>query len=499
MRKIVFLCSLLALHCSALTFTGCMVGPDFRKPETKIPAKWHGLDPVAATGDSALTSQPLDLVEWWKKFDDPLLTSLIERAIRSNLDLRQAASRVRQARAAVGVTSAGLFPEVNADAQYQRSRTPVTTATGTSGVERDFFRTGFDASWELDFFGRTRRGIEASQADLEAAIEDRRDVFITLVTDVGTNYSNLRQFQKQIEIARRNLEAQAHTAEITHKRYEAGFVGRLDLANARAQVVTTASRIPVLETSARTAIYSLSVLLGMEPAALQEELSSEKSIPPTPPQIPIGLPSDLLRRRPDIRRAEAQIHAATARIGVATADLFPRFSLTGSFSFSGSDVANFMNWGNRSWSFGPSVTWPVFEAGRIRWNIEIQNAVQEQTLLTYEQIILTALRDVETALISHTNELEHFKFLQEAFENNRKAVEVSMKLYVEGRTDFLNVLNAQRSLLISEEAMAQSTNRLTTNLLALYKALGGGWEVMEGGEPAIPATDLRIFTPVPVK
>ncbi|MHC1728467.1 MAG: TolC family protein [Syntrophobacteraceae bacterium] len=243
----------------------------------------------------------------------------------------------------------------------------------------------------------------------------------------------------------------------------------------------------------------MSILLGMEPAALEGELLSAEPIPPTPPEIPVGLPSDLLRRRPDIRRSEAQIHAATARIGVATADLFPRFSLTGNFNLSGSDVATFMNWSNRSWSFGPSVTWAVFDAGRIRWNIEIQNAVQEQTLLAYEQTILTALRDVETALISYTKELEHYRFLQEALENNRKAVEVSMKLYVEGKTDFLNVLNAQRSLFVSEEALAQSTNALTTNLLALYKALGGGWEKMEGGQPVSRQVTLRIFTPVPVQ
>ncbi|MHC1728468.1 MAG: TolC family protein [Syntrophobacteraceae bacterium] len=243
MRRVGFLCSLLTLHCSLLTFTGCTVGPDFRKPEVKTPAEWHGLSPTAAPGKTALTSQPLELVEWWKSFDDPLLTSLVERAIKSNLDMRQAASRVRQARAAVGVTSAGMFPEINTDAQYQRTRTQ-TTAAGTGGVERDFFQTGLDASWELDFFGRTRRNVEASRADLQAAIEDRRDVLVTLVTDVGTNYSNLRQFQKQIEIARRNLAAQTHTAEITRKRYEAGFVGRLDLVNARAQAATTASRFP---------------------------------------------------------------------------------------------------------------------------------------------------------------------------------------------------------------------------------------------------------------
>jgi NodT family efflux transporter outer membrane factor (OMF) lipoprotein len=475
-----------------IALAGCTVGPDFRRPETKLPAEWHGAGETASFREGVRKApQPVEIADWWKNFDDPILSSLVERAILSNLDLRQAESRIRQARAARGVASAGLWPTVDTSASYRKSLGAATSisaidnplAAGTtsisassSSVERNLFRAGLDATWELDFFGGTRRNIEAAGADLQSAVEDRRDVLITLVADVGTTYANLRQFQGQIEIARKNLAAQQHTAEITRKRHEAGFVGGLDVANAQAQAATTESLIPGLESSARAAIFNLSILLGLEPAALEQELAEQKPILPTPPEIPLGLPSDLLRRRPDIRRSEAQLHSATAKIGVATADLFPKFSLTGNFGFTGQDLTSFIKWGNRFWSWGPTVTWPIFDAGRIRWNIEIQNAVQEQTLLTYEKTILTALKDVETSLVAYAKELQHNRLLAEATANNRRAVDLSMLLYVNGKTDFLNVLNSQRALFATEDALAQSTNALITDLVALYKALGGGWE-----------------------
>ncbi len=459
-----------------IALAGCAVGPDFRKPETKLPALWHGAGESPSFEEAARKApQPLKIAEWWKSFNDPTLDSLVERAIRSNLDLLRAESRIRQARAAKGVVTAAFWPAADTSASYRKS---LDSSSGAGGIERNLFQAGLDASWELDFFGGTRRNIEAAGADLQAAVEDRRDVLITLVSDVGTGYANLRQFQQQIEIAKKNLAAQRHTVEITRKRHEAGFVGGLDVANAQAQAATTESQIPVLESFARAAIYNLSILLGLEPAALDRELEEEKPILPTPPDIPLGIPSDVLRRRPDIRRSEVQLHAATARIGVATADLFPKFSLTGSFGFTGQDLTDFVKWGNRFWSWGPSITWPIFDAGRIRWNIEIQNALQEQALLTYEKTVLTALNDVETALVAYGKEQHHHRLLAEAVDNNHRAVDLSMQLYVNGKTDFLNVLNAQRALYATEDALVQSTNALITDLIALYKALGGGWENM---------------------
>jgi len=460
--------------------SGCAVGPDYHPPETKVPTTWDGQNAVTPAQPSKTTIDPVTLVEWWNGFNDPTLSSLVEMAVRANLDVRLAEARIRQARAARGVAGAPLWPQADASALYQRSQGSSEVGGGgaiaTAGALKNLWQAGLDASWEIDIFGGTRRGIEAATADLRAAEEDRRDVLITLVGDVGSNYINLRGFQQQIDIARKNLKAQKHNAAIIQKRYDAGFVGGLDVANTRAQVATTEATIPVFESSARAAIYSLGVLLGREPAALTPDLAKAAPIPPTPLSIPVGLPSELLRRRPDIRRAEAQIHAATARIGVATADLFPKFNLAGSFGVSASDVTRLSKWTSNFWSWGPSVTWPIFAGGRIYWNIKVQDALQEQALLTYEKTVLTALKDVETALVAYGKQQETRKSLAEAVVNNRKAVDLAMTLYLAGKSDFLNVLIAQRSLFTTEDALAQSTRTVDTNLIALYKALGGGWE-----------------------
>ena len=485
----------------AATLVGCAVGPNYHPPETKVSTYWDGQNVVTPAQPSKTNINPVELVEWWTAFKDPTLSSLVETAVRANLDVRLAEARIRQARASLGVAGGPLWPQVNGTVLYDRSHTPsaaVNTAgggvavsgssggssgSGSSGSSggvppfRELFQAGLDGSWEVDVFGGTRRNIEAAGADLQAAVEDRRDVLVILVGDVGSNYINLRGFQQQIDIARKNLEAQKHTADIIQKRHDAGFVGGLDVANANAQVATTAATIPLFESSARAAIYSLGVLLGREPAALEKELAKAAPIPPAPPEIPVGLPSELLRRRPDIRRAEAQIHAATARIGVATADLFPKFFLTGSFGVTTSDVTRIGSLANNKfWSFGPSVSWPIFAGGSIYWNIKVQDALQEQALLTYEKTVLTALKDVETALVAYAKQQETRKSLSAAVVENRKAVDLATQLYLAGKSDFLNVTTAQRNLFATEDALSQSTRTVDTNLIALYKALGGGWE-----------------------
>jgi len=480
-----------------LTLTGCAVGPNFKPPETKVPDTYYSLDHTKpdpqvtqatsrpAAPASQTTSQPVALVHWWRSFHDPILDGLVQLALAGNLDLQQAEARIRQARASRGMAVSGLFPQASGTALYQRSHSSSATVTSggttfsTLAPFQELFQVGLDASWELDIFGGTRRNIEAATANLAAAVEDRRDVLVTLIGELGNNYLNLRGFQEQIAIAKKNLAAQEKNANITHKRYEAGFVGKLDVANADAQVATTASTIPVLQSSEQAAIYSIGILLGKEPAFLAKELASKAPIPPTPPKVPVGLPSDLLRRRPDIRRAEAQLHAATAQIGVAVADLFPKFNITGSLGFAANDVARVGTSNSKFWSFSPSATWPVFAAGKIVWNIKLQNALQEQALLTYQQTVLNALNEVETALVAYAKEQEHQKALATAVANNRKAVDLAMTLYVAGKTDFLNVLTAQLALFSTEDALAQSTRTLDTNLVALYKALGGGWE--QGG------------------
>ena len=454
--------------------SGCMVGPDFQPPSVQVPANWT--ESVHASATPPATPAEIDLARWWTVFDDPTITSLINRAIQSNLDLKQAEARIRQAWAGRGIAASGLGPTVDVNGSYERTQQPVTKdlAGGNSSYNR--YQVGFDALWELDVFGGIRRGIEAADADISATVEFRGDVLVSLTAEVARNYINLRAFQQRISIARINLKAQEHSADLTRQRFEGGFVSGLDVANADAQTATTAAGIPLLESAARQSIYNLSVLLGLEPAALVKELSPILDIPAAPPSVPVGVPSDLLRRRPDIRGAEAGIHGATARIGVATADLFPKFTIFGSAGLTGADLSSAFDWSGRFWSIGPSVTWPVFDMGRIRSNIELQKALQEENVIAYRQTVLTALQEVENALIASTKEEEHRKTLAKAVAANEKAVKLATTLYTMGQTDFLNVLTAQRSLYVSEDALVQSTGAVSTYLVALYKALGGGWK-----------------------
>jgi outer membrane protein, multidrug efflux system len=459
MDKLIF--RIVLLSC-IFTMSGCLVGPDYKPQDVNAPAGWAGTKNVS--------SPDTMLLEWWTEFNDANLTSLIERAMKSNLDLRLAEERIRESRAASGVVSAGFWPTANVSGSATRNR------IGNPTVKKsNLFQTGLDAAWELDIFGGTRRSIEAAEADINASIEDRRDVLVTLVSEVANNYVQLRGYQQEIIIAQNNLKAQQQNAAVVRKRYEGGFVSALDVANAEAQVASTMSQIPLLETSAQQTIYNIAVLLGQEPASLLDELSPFSAIPPTPPEVPAGLPSEALRRRPDIRRAEAQIHAATAQIGVATADLFPKFNLAGSINMQATNL-NKLRWDQRSWSYGSSAGWEIFNAGRVSYNIEVQKSLRQQSILTYQKTVLTAIQDVENALIAYANEQEHHKALIDAVTANRKAVELSTQLYVEGQTDFISVLDAQRSLYVSEDALVRSTSTLSTDLIAIYKALGGGWD-----------------------
>ena len=402
----------------AAALSGCMVGPDFRPPQMTVPANWI----EAPTAEL----QAVDLARWWTVFDDPILVALEERAIRSNLDLRQAEARIRQARAERRIAASGLGPTVDAGGSIQRSRSPGLSANWQDGQTRrvvnNSYDAGFDAGWELDLFGGIRRNIEAADADLQAAVESRRDVLVTLTAEVARNYIELRAFQQRIEIARQNLATQQHSTRLTRQRFEGGFVSGLDVANADAQVATTESQIPFLEAAARQSIYALGILLGREPAALVAQLSPASAIPAAPPSTPAGLPSDLLRRRPDIRRAEADIHAATARIGVVTAELFPKFTITGSAGMRSGDFSSWLTSAQQFWSFGPSVSWRVFDTGRTRSAIEQQEALQEQALIAYRQTVLTALQEVENALIASAKEQERRQSLASAVTANRKAV-----------------------------------------------------------------------------
>ncbi len=474
----------LILFCCLPLLANCTLGPDFKPPEPGLPDQW--LVQPSTTTEAASPAEHA-LTQWWTIFNDPRLTSLIERAIQANLDLKIAESRIRQARAAMTIAGANLGPAVDASASYRRGQTPMS-GSDTPGVTTDLYQIGFDAAWEIDLFGGIRREIEASAADLDAAVENRRDLLVSLSAEVASSYLNLRSLQQRLDIARRNLMAQEHTAELTRKRWQAGFDNKLDMVRAEAQAATTAGQIPLLESQIRQTIYGLSLLLGGEPATLVAELTPDGALPVAVANVPPGLPSDLIRRRPDIRRAEANIHAATARIGVATADLFPKFTITGGLGLQNNTLGSTFDQASRAWSLMPSVNWPLFDMGRSRANLELKKGVQEEELLAYQQAVLTALNEVENALIAASKEEEHRQSLTRAVTANRDAVRLATTLYSAGENDFLSVLDAQRSLYVTEEALSVSNKTVATNLVALFKALGGGWkdETDTDGEKALP-------------
>jgi len=476
MKRITYHTPLALCLCLPL-LTSCAIGPDFLRPESKVSSQWLGQSPAAPTEAAVAAEQ--SLAQWWTVFNDPQLTSLIERSMQANLNLRIAESRIRQARASMGIAGADLGPTVNTAASLTRSRTPASS-TRSEVVTGNLYQMGFDAGWEIDLFGGLRRGVEAAGADYEAALENRSDVLVSLSAEVASNYLNLRSLQQRLTIARDNLKAQEHSTDLTRQRFKAGFSSKLDVVRAEALAATTAGQIPLLEAQVRQTIYSLSLLLGGEPSALLEELTPDAPLPAAQAAVPVGLPSDLLLRRPDIRVAVAKLHASTARIGVAKADLFPKFTISGGLGYQNTNSNSLFNPASSFWSLGPALNWPLFDMGRTRANLELKKAVQEEELLAYEQTVLNALREVENALIASTKEEEHRQATAKAVEANRTAVELATALYTAGQNDFLAVLDAQRSLYAAEDALAQSSRTVSTNLVALFKALGGGWQTEEG-------------------
>jgi NodT family efflux transporter outer membrane factor (OMF) lipoprotein len=422
-----------------------------------------------------------------------MLNSLVDRAVRSNLDLRVAEARIREARASRAVVASGAWPTVDTSGSYTRSRTSenafnTPSQSGAGGgapgggassikLERNLFTAGFDANWEIDVFGGVRRSVEAADAIIEATEYSRRDILVSLLGDVARNYIDLRGAQRRLAVARANLKTQQDSLDLTRVRFNAGLASDLDVARAEAQLNSTASQVPTLESFMKQAAYSLDLLLGLSPGALWQELEKEIAIPNLPVEVLVGLPSDLLRRRPDIRIAERQLAAATAQVGSAIADLFPKFSLTGAAGLQSISASDWFTGRSRYWSIGPTITWPIFDAGRIRANIEIRNAQQEQALTQYEKAVLAALGDVDKSLVNYAQEQVRHRSLTDAVAANRRAVEMAQELYVRGLNDYLNVLDTQRALYLTETEMAQSEATMASNLVALYKALGGGWQV----------------------
>lgn len=454
---------------------GCAVGPDYHAPGLTLPGAWGQRDQPGVTPTTP------DLMDWWRRFGDPVLDTLIERAIVKNLDLKVAIANVREARALRGVAGADQFPTIDAAGAYSRVRETENVRPLPKGfdAEHHLFLVGLDASWELDVWGRVRRSVEAADATLEAAEDNRRDVLVIVLAEVARNLVELRAAEQRLRIAADNIKTQQDVVDLTRVRFDAGLATQVDVSQARALLATTQAQVPALQAVRDQAIHRLAVLVGDAPANLLDELRPIDRIPPAPPSVPIGLPSDLVRRRPDIRRVERELAAATARIGVATADLFPRFSLTGTLGVAAIDAGKVFTGASRFFSIGPQMVWPIFAGGRIRANVHVQEARQGAALARYEQTVLGALEETEDALVAYGEEHARQQRLAEAVDASQVALTLSRELYLRGLVDFLTVLDSQRSLYAAQDQRVQSERTLIVSLITLYKALGGGWETTE--------------------
>ena len=458
---------------TACVLNGCAVGPNYHPPKTTVSAAF-------GNGSQTNMSPAPTAVTWWRGFNDTLLNSLVDRAIATNQDLRIATAHVLEARALRMGTVADLFPVANANAGWTKSLTSQDSnpyELPRYQREMGLYNAGFDATWEIDFFGHVRRSIEASTAQVAATVADRQDVMVTLISEVARNYFELRGAQHQLAVARSNADNEQETLDLTVSKLKAGRATELDTSRARAQLEATLALIPPLEAAVKHAIYRLDVLTGQQPTSLENELAPPAPIPALPPLVNISNPAELLRRRPDIRSAESVLAAATASIGVETADLFPRVFFNGSMGVQANEVSRLTTPGAQTYSFGPNITWAALDLGHVRARIKAAKARAEAELAGYEKTVLTALEETENALVDFGREQVRRDYLRESERSATQAMALARQRYDGGVADFLPVLDAQRTQLAIQAQLAQSETRTATSLVAIYKALGGGWEI----------------------
>ncbi|MFA6163643.1 MAG: efflux transporter outer membrane subunit [Methylobacter sp.] len=462
--------------------SGCFaVGPDYQPPKIPVPQQWS----ETTVGTPSRAEQP---DKWWKTFNDPVLDRLISDAIVSNLDLKLALERVKDARALRTATIATGLPSVDAKSNISRRFNNFSSsasqagdtgsAIGGFGIGNQFiniFQMGFDAQWELDFFGGIRRAVEAADATVDSEVENSRDVLITLLGEVARNYIELRANQQLVAITRENLYSQQETHELTQIRQQAGLASMLEVTQSQALAATTEAQLPNYETAVKQSIHALSVLLGKEPGALTIRLEQQGAIPAVSADIITNLPSELLQRRPDIRRAERQLAVANASVGVATAELYPKVNLAAFIGLQNTTITDFTPIG-KSWSAASSITMPIFNWGKLNANIKSKKAQFEQAFLTYQSTVLSAFKEVEDALIAYSKEQERHKALSQAVSANQLAVQLANERYQKGLTAFLDVLVSQKALYLAQSDLVTSESALSSNMVALYKSLGGGWQ-----------------------
>jgi NodT family efflux transporter outer membrane factor (OMF) lipoprotein len=462
----------------ALALPACTVGPDYTRPVVTTPDAWYEAHVRGIAEGSA------HIQTWWTVFEDPLLDELIRGAQESNRDLQATYFRILEARAIRGIAVGDRYPQVDVTAEASTTE-PSESATGLTD-RVDTFSFGAGLAWEIDLFGRIRRSVEAATAQYEASVEDYRDVLVALLGDVARNYVQLRTLQAQLHYARSNIDAQRESLELTRARFDAGLTSALDVAQAESNLGRSEAQVPLLEAQTEAALNRLEVLVGRPPGALHERLAAVQPIPLPPDEVTIGLPAELLRQRPDVRRAERQLAAQTARIGVATADLYPRLSLTGFFASDAGDLGDLATGKSVTWGIGIPLRWNVFSGGKVQSQIQAERARADQAFKLYEQSVLRALEEVQTAFVAYAQERLRAGQLAQATDATQRAVDLVRTQYVSGLTNFQNVLDTQRTLFQLQQQLASSEGQRVQNLVGLYRALGGGWDV-EALDATMPA------------
>ena len=451
------------------------VGPDYVEPELSVPDAWHMriVQQVQQGPDATLLT-------WWTVFDDPVLNELIDRARLGNLNLRTAASRVAAARSSLAITRGERLPTVDGTGQTSRTRQSddgwLAQVAPNDGFDaQNLYELGLDASWEIDLFGRVRRSIESSQAQYESTVETERDVMVTLFAEVAMTYIEVREMQRRVEYATQNISVQREALGLAQERYDTGLSSQLDVVQAKATLGMTEAALPDFETAKNQALYRLAVLLGQDAGSLQGEFAAPAAIPEPVGRITLGLPVDVVRQRPDVRAAERRLAAQTAQIGVATAALYPSFTLSGFIGLQSRSVNDLFSSNSEMWGASLPFSWNLFDGGRVRSNIELQKELTETRLLEYRQAVLQALAEVESALVAYNNEHEKLAALRRATAATVEGVRLAMVQYDTGLTNYNNVMTMQRDLFQLQDQLAASEAQLDFELIALYKAVGGGW------------------------
>ncbi len=500
---------------AGLVAVGCAVGPNYKPPTVSVPAAFN-TGPASPAASQPSATQPssdrsVDYTHWWMALDDPKLNSLVERAVQSNLDLKIALTRLQEARTYEYVVNGGTLPTLEftagaargsgSDSTRGRISTPLHSGASTAGLQEITHAAGFDATWEIDLFGRFQRQLEAVRADTQAAAEARNAVLVSLVAEVARVYTQERAISQRLAVAIQNLDIQRQSVDVVTKRYNQGITNELDVSLAQRQLATVQSTIAPLRAAVAQSQRRLAVLLGLEPQELYRELDQAGNIPNPPERIEPGMPIDLLRRRPDIREAERRLAASTARLGVATANLFPRVALIGSFGFQGQGLGRVPVTAKDIWSIGPTLYWPLLDFGTLDAVVQYQDFRTQELLYDYRQTVLTAVEEVDNAVGNYIAQRDHLDQLNKAVVASEHAVQLATQRYERGLTIFLDVLDAQRQLFQLQDAQALAQQDVVIQFIALYKSLGGGWENYQSipriqqPRPAIFAARQNLFSP----